>query len=319
MTEKNKWDPNTAIMVLQETFKDEIQLDRPLADLNTLGTGGRAKIYMEVTSGEELSRLLRVVNRLKVPFFMIGGGSNLLISDSGYDGLIIRNAIAGLEKRDEEIIAGAGENLQSLVDFATGSNLTGLEFASGIWGTVGGAIYGNAGAYGGDIGGVLVSAEIADRYGNIRAEKRDYFDFAYRSSRLKTTGEFVIRATFALKMGERETIQHRIDEIMAARKSRLPLNMRTAGCVFKNIPDNNEKFGKLAAGKLLEEIGAKNMRIGDARVSVEHANIIVNSGSASSNDIWKLVRLLKMKVKDNFGIELQEEIVRLGEFEEDCL
>jgi UDP-N-acetylmuramate dehydrogenase len=319
MSEKTGWNPDYSAVTLQKEFGDRLKTDQPLADLNTFGTGGHARFFMEVRSAEELSALIKAASRLSVPYFMLGGGSNVLVSDSGYDGLIIRNSIMGLEISGDSITSGAGEKLQALVDFATDGSLSGLEFASGIWGTVGGAVYGNAGAYGSDIGSALSWAELVDKQGNVRVEKADYFEFDYRSSKLKQTGEFITRVNFALKAGKRETIQQRIDEIMSLRIKRLPIGERSAGCFFKNIPDNTRKFGKLSSGKLLEEIGAKNMRYGGARVFKNHANIIINSGTAKSADIRRLANLLKARVKEKFGINLQEEVIFLGEFKEDIL
>ncbi len=313
----NSWDFEETYALLKEHFGNRIVVDRPLADLNTFGTGGNARLFIEVSSGEELSRLMTVASGLKMPIFMLGGGSNVLVSDSGFDGLIIKNSIHGLEKSDNQIICGAGEELQRLVDYATQNGLSGLEFASGIWGTVGGAIYGNAGAYGGEIGNTLISAEVVDREGHIREEKAEYFEFAYRWSKLKKTAEFVTRAKFALKECNTEEIKGRVDEIMTMRREKLPIGLHSAGCFFKNIPDKSQKFGKLSAGKLLEEVGVKEMRCGGARVFENHANILINNGSAHSDDIKKLADLMKSMVRQKFGIELQEEVILLGNFEEE--
>jgi UDP-N-acetylmuramate dehydrogenase len=309
-------DLDGALGILKERFGSRITVDRQLSDLTSFGTGGRARIFMEVRTAEELQAAVKIAGERRIPFFMMGGGSNLLISDSGYEGFIIKNSIKGMEVHGQRIAAGAGENLGALVDFAAENSFSGLEFAAGIWGTVGGAIFGNAGAYGGDMGNILESAELIDRQGNIRLEKKTYFEFDYRFSKLRATGELVSRATFALKRGKKSSIMSRIDEILADRRRKLPLDKRSAGCFFRNIPDPKEKFGKLAAGRLLEEIGAKKMSFGDARVWNKHANIIINDGAAKSEDIRKLAALLKSRVKDKFGIELQEEVIFLGKFEE---
>jgi len=295
-------------------FGSRVVADRPLADLVTFGIGGRAALFTEVSSTEELAEIVTAAGESRIPFFMLGGGSNLLVSENGYNGLIIRNIITGMTAHETYIEVGAGEELRNLVNFATENQLTGLEFATGIYGTVGGAIFGNAGAYGSETGAVLESAELVDRKGRIRTEQTTYFEFGYRSSILKRTGEFVTRAKFALKMGKKELIRQRVDEIFALRARKLPQDALTAGCFFKNIPDSREEYGKLSAGKLLDEIGAKSLRCGDARVFEHHANIIVNDGTASAADVRRLAEQLKLKVKEKFGIELQEEITYLGEF-----
>lgn len=312
--EKTVWNFEDSCRILKEKFGDRIEINRPLAELNTFGTGGSARLYMEVKSADELSELTGLSANLSIPLFLLGGGSNLLISDSGFNGLVIRNRIIGLSRNGNNISAGTGEKLENLIEFATENELTGLEFASGIWGSVGGAIFGNAGAYGGEIGQVLVSAQLVDRQGNMRELDSSQLDFSYRSSGLKVSGEFATGAIFALKKGKKDDIQCKIDEILAIRKKKLPYGKKTAGCIFKNIPDKNEKYGKLSVGKLLEDANAKSLRVGDVRVYENHANILVNDGSAKSEDIKRLADLMKAKVKEKFGIDLKEEIILLGEF-----
>lgn len=311
------WDQ--AARALKKGFGGQIETDKPLSSLNTFGTGGPSRFFAEVKTAEELASLIRAANESCIPYFMLGGGSNILISDRGYEGLIIRNSIMGISVEGESIISGAGEKLVDLIDFATQGALSGLEFATGIWGTVGGAIYGNAGAYGADISSIFVSAQLVDRYGNIREEEMPYFDFGYRYSILKKTSEFVAKAKFALRKGKKESIQAKVDEISALRNEKLPQYEKSAGCFFKNIVDNQAEHGKLPAGKLLEEIGAKDLHFGGASIFEKHANIIINTGTATSEDIRKLASILKSKVKEKFGIELKEEITYLGPFEEECL
>lgn len=310
-------DLEKAVMELQAKFEKLLKENHPLSGFNTFGTGGRARLFGEVTSPMELGELVREAAKLDIPFFMLGGGSNVLISDNGFEGLIIKNSIRGLEVEDNTLTCGAGEDLQSLIDFATENGLSGLEFAAGIWGTVGGAIYGNAGAYGSEICNVLDWAEVVDRQGNMRIEKAGYFDFVYRGSKLKETHEFITRANFALSPGKKDAIKSRVNEILAIRKEKLPLTKPSAGCFFKNIPDTTREYGKLSAGRLLEQIGAKAMHFGHASVFDRHANILINDGSATSSEIRRLSQMLKKKVKEKFGIELKEEVILIGEFEED--
>ena len=204
---------NKAIESFRTVFGDKLEFEKPMAEMTTFRVGGKALLFLMINTIEELVDAIRIANANYVPYFIIGGGSNILVSDNGFEGLIIKNAISGLEQDGQNINAGGGEDLQNLVDFATENSLSGLEFAAGIYGTVGGAIYGNAGAYGKDISTVLKSVELVDKQGNIRIEETDYLQFAYRWSRLKETGEIVARATFALKLGKREQIKQKIDEI----------------------------------------------------------------------------------------------------------
>lgn len=308
------WDFDKSRKALASVFKTRLEVDRSLKELTTLRTGGPAKLFLEVNSSPELAEAVRLVNELAIPLFMLGGGSNLLVSDNGFNGLVIKNSIKGMRCQKSLIICGAGESLEDLIDFSAERELTGLEFASGIWGTVGGAVYGNAGAYGGEISSVLSEVEVIDKKGVTGKKRRSEIRFDYRWSEFKTTGEYIASAKFALKKGKKSEICGRIEEILSIRKSKLPYDKHTAGCVFKNIPDPGEAYGKLSAGKLLEEAEAKNLSCGDARVSEKHANIIFNEGGASSSEIKRLADMMKRKVKGKFDIDLTEEIVLLGEF-----
>ena len=201
-----------------------------------------------------------------------------------------------------------------LVNFVSEHSLSGLEFAAGIWGSVGGAIFGNAGAFGGEVGQVLDEAVLIDCQGNVRTENATYFQFGYRHTRLKETREIVASATFRLTPGKKPQIEKRVDDILARRAESHP-DRRTAGCFFRNIPDSTQEHGKLPAGRLLEEVGAKELCVGGAKVYDKHANIIVNTGRATSKDIRQLADMLKKRVLDRFGIELQEEVQQLGFFQ----
>ncbi|MCP4703231.1 MAG: UDP-N-acetylmuramate dehydrogenase [candidate division Zixibacteria bacterium] len=304
---------------LKAKFGDKLISNHPLNRLNTFGTGGPARLFFEANSIDEMVSMLVSSREIDIPTFLLGGGSNILVSDDGFDGLVIKNSIKGIELEGNKINCGAGEDLQSLVDFATENSLTGLEFATGIYGTVGGAIYGNAGAYGTETGGVLQSAQLVDRQGDIRIEENAYFKFGYRDSILKKTRETVVTAKFALELGNEDIIRSKCEKIKAERDNKLPHNANTAGCFFKNIPDEDAKYGKISAGKLLDEVGAKNMNFKGAGVFAKHANILLNDGSASSNDIKRLSAKLKAMVKDKFDIELTEEITLLGNFMEETI
>ena len=292
-----------------------IERDRPLAPISTFQTGGAAAYFMEITSEDQLCQALKVAHSSRIPFFILGGGSNLLISDKGFDGLVLRVKITGLELIDKTSIrCGAGEELMALVRFAAEHSLSGLEFASGIFGWVGGAIFGNAGAYGGEIKDVLSEITLVETDGTLKKVPPSYCQFAYRESLLKKTKEIVTRAVFTLTPGDKKHILDRVDEILKIRAGKHPVTGRTAGSFFKNIPDPTQPYGKLPAGKLLEEIGAKGMRVGGAAVYEKHANMIINTGTATSKDIRQLADILKEKVRKRFAIELEEEVIQVGDF-----
>jgi len=296
-------------------FGSKLEFNKELAEFTSFKTGGSAKYFVTALSVEDISKAMKVAAKLSLPYFFLGGGSNILVSDDGYDGLIIKIDIRGLKLLNNgEIECGAGEKLQALVDFSVENFLTGLEFASGIWGNVGGAIYGNAGAFGGEIGSLVTELTLVDSEGRIKTVGPEYCRFGYRDSYMKTSGEAIVKARFQLKQGDANQIRQKIDEINAARRDRLPTSGYSAGCFFKNIPDPKRQYGKIPAGRLLEEVGAKQLAVGDARVFEGHANFIINAGRATSKDIRALADMLKKKVFDKFGIMLEEEVIQLGKF-----
>jgi UDP-N-acetylmuramate dehydrogenase len=296
-------------------FGPKLEFNKRLAPFTSFKTGGSARYFISTQTVDDVAQAVKAAKKLNLPYFFLGGGSNLLVSDQGYDGLIIRIDVRGLKLIGKvEIECGAGEELAALVDFAAENSLSNLEFASGIWGTVGGAVYGNAGAFGGDIGSVVTEVTLIDNEGEVKTVGPEYCRFGYRDSYLKTSGEAIVKARFKLKKGDAGQIRQRIDEILALRRDKHPVDGRSAGCFFKNIPDPSQPHGKVPAGRLLEEVGAKRMAVGGARVFEKHANIIVNTGSAMSDDIRKLADLLKKKVYEKFGVKLQEEITQLGKF-----
>jgi len=296
-------------------FGSKLEFDKGLAPFTSFKTGGSARYFISAQTIDDVAQAVRAAKKLNLPHFFLGGGSNLLVSDQGYDGLIVSIDVLGLELIGEvEIECGAGEELAALVDFATENSLSGIEFASGIWGTVGGAVYGNAGAFGGDIGSVIVEVTLVDSQGEVKTVGPEYCRFGYRDSYLKTSGEAIVKARFKLKKGDTSHIRQKIDKILTLRRDKHPVEGRSAGCFFKNIPDPSRPHGRVPAGRLLEEVGAKRMAVGGARVFEKHANIIVNTGSATSQDIRKLADMLKKKVYEKFGVKLKEEVIQLGKF-----
>lgn len=315
MVEQLSASPNIPRPAMIAAFGPKLEFDKGLAQFASFKTGGPARYFFSAENVDDVVQAVKATKKLSLPYFILGGGSNLLVSDQGYEGLVIKVGVRGLELVSEaDIACGAGEELMALVNFAAENLLTGLEFASGIWGTVGGAIYGNAGAYGAEIGSLLTEIVLVDKEGNVKTVDSDYCRFSYRDSYLKTTGEVVVKAHFRLKKGNLRQIRQKQSEILALRKDKHPVDGLSVGCFFKNIPDPNEKHGRIAAGRLLEQVGAKQLAVGGARVFEKHANIIVNTGTATSQDIRKLADILKKKVYEQFGIRLQEEVIQLGKF-----
>ena len=315
MVEQLSVKPNPTNDQMLAAFGDGLEFDKELGRFTSFKTGGSAKYFLKVHSAQETANAVLKARELNLPFYLIGGGSNLLISDSGIDGLVVKADVRGLEIINQtNILCGAGEDLMELINFAADNGLTGLEFASGIWGSVGGAIFGNAGAYGGEIKDVTRQITLVDSTGKIKKVDTDYCKFTYRGSALKATKEIVIDTFFELKKGDKKKIREKIDEILAIRASKHPVEGKSAGSFFKNIPDPTQPFGKLPAGKLLEEVGCKELSVGGAKVYEKHANIIVNTGNANSGDIRKLADIMKQRVLDKFDILLEEEVIQLGKF-----
>ena len=298
-----------------EAFGAELKFDSELGRFTTFKTGGLAKYFLKAKSAKAISDSILTAHKHQIPLFLVGGGSNLLISDLGFGGLIIKIDVKGLNLVDgNQIFCGAGEDLMDLVNFSAESSLTGLEFASGIFGSVGGAIYGNAGAYGGEISDIIKEITLVNQDGSIKKVDAKYCRFGYRDSLLKRTKEVVIDTLLELSPGEKTEIKSRIEEILAIREKKHPIEGNSAGSFFKNIPDPNEKYGKLPAGRLLEEVGCKGLKVGGAQVYEKHANIIVNTGNATSSDIRKLADIMKERVSEKFGILLEEEVIQIGQF-----
>ncbi len=298
--------------VYQELFQalgHRLKLNIPLAPYTTFGIGGKADFFYPVTKPEELVFGIRTAQKYKLHFFLLGGGSNVLVSDSGFRGLVIRNQCCDIRVNKECITCQSGAVLNDVVNLACKHGLSGLEFATGIPGTIGGAIRGNAGAWGKSAGDVLTQAVILTKRGDIKEVVKDFFQFAYRDSELKRTGDVLLSATFKLKEYDRKRIEKKIRENLKKRKENLPWQSKSAGCFFKNvISDDN----KIAAGFLLDQIGAKGMQQGEAKVSEKHANILINGGSASASDVRRLAQRLKGKVKKKFNITLEEEVVYIN-------
>jgi UDP-N-acetylmuramate dehydrogenase len=255
---------------------------------------------------------LRFVHERSLPFYVIGSGTNMLFADSGFRGLILKNEVRGISRTrgGGRVVATAGTPLADLVSFALEEGLEGIEFATGIPGTIGGAVFGNAGAWGLSVGQLLEEALIFDEQGNeIRAGK-DFFEFGYRDSSLKRRHLTLLETVFELRKGDRGRIKALMDENLSKRRSPCPSpKMAYAGSFFKNpvLPDGT----RMAAGRLLEQVGAKELKKGGARVYPGHANFILNCGDATAEDVRALARTMKARVKRKFGIELEEEVIFL--------
>lgn len=275
--------------------------------------GGKAKYFITVREIKKLIEAIKLAKELKIRFLVIGGGSNILFDSRGFDGLIMRNKCERVKiKKGGVVEIFSGTTLKKLIRKCYEHSLEGLEPLYGIPGTVGGAIYGNAGAYGVSISDFLKEVEILDNNGNINVLKKEDIHFGYRDSQFKKGNFVIIRAFFNLKKGKRKVILKRIKEIWKKRREKIP-PYPCAGSYFKNIIlDNGEK---ISAGELIEKAELKGLKMGRAGVWKGHANFIVNLGGASSSDVLSLAKKIKTDVKEKFGIELEEEVIFVPEKE----
>lgn len=284
----------------------EYKLNEPMSCHTSFKIGGAADIFISVRSANELSAVFKKCGELNIPHFIIGKGSNLLVSDLGLEGAVISlSGLNGISVSGEEITCGAGAALSDVCRAALRSSLTGLEFAYGIPGSIGGAVYMNAGAYGGEISGAVLSAECMTADGStVKVEAKD-MNFGYRKSVFKENGTTVISAVLRLQKGEKKEIEEKMEDYISRRKSKQPLEYPSAGSFFKR-PEG------YFAGALIEKNGLKGATEGGAQVSCKHAGFIINRGGATAADVMKLSRKVSDTVLAKDGVSLEREVIFIG-------
>jgi UDP-N-acetylmuramate dehydrogenase len=283
-----------------------------MAPFTSFRIGGAADFFFEASSSEDLVKAVLAARSAGVRFDIIGDGTNLLFDDDGYRGLIIRNRVASpaQETAPGRVTAPAGLALGKVVQFSLDKGLAGMEFLAGIPGTLGGAVRGNAGAFGRSVGDVLEAALLLGRDGVERRVGRAELGFSYRHSSLKVKGDIVLGADFALAAGDPAESREEVRDFLSQRKKKHPpWGTACAGSYFKNpcLPDGSRQ----AAGYLLDQAGARGQRVGDAAVYEGHCNFIINLGRASARDVLELAARLKDRVREKFGVTLEEEVIHL--------
>lgn len=279
----------------------------PLKDFNTFRIGGKAKYFFVVKKMEDLMKVIKAAQDFNLPFFIIGNGSNLLVSDKGFKGLLIKLQITSYKLKGRKIYAESGVSLGRLVGIASKNNLAGLEWAVGIPGTLGGSIYGNAGAFGQSMAATIKEVEVYNtKNKKIKKFKNKECKFGYRDSIFKKNKNLIIlSAEIELRKGYKKAIRDIMKEYLDYRKKNQPLNFPSIGSIFKNPKG-------FFAGELIEKSGLKGKKIGNVKISEKHTNFIINLGNGRASDIKKLITLIKKRVKKFFGITLEEEIQYLG-------
>jgi UDP-N-acetylmuramate dehydrogenase len=302
-----------------ESVNCKKKFDEPMRNYTSFRIGGDADLLIFPEGIDDLKDIFYICRNKKIKLFVLGFGTNLLIKDGGIRGVVINLRKGFRDIRDIEfkseiqnpkseirVVAAAGAGLQTLVSFALKNELSGMEFAVGIPGSVGGAVFMNAGARDGEIKDVVKSVKILTDDGEVKVLRREDIGFSYRHSDFPG-GSAVLEADIVLKKGNRKDIKKKMELLIADRKSKQPLSSYSAGSIFKNPP------GEVSAGRLIESAGLKGFSIGAAVVSEKHANFIINKGNASAADVLKLIEIIKERVFANTGISLEEEIKILGE------
>lgn len=282
-----------------------------LRDYSHFRIGGEADYLFKATNMEDFLKAIRFTRVHSLPSYVIGGGYNVLFDDKGFRGLIICNRVQGVRRKgDKEVEVDSGTKLEDFIRFCVEEELGGLEFLAGIPGTVGGAVYGNAGAFDQEIGDFLREAHLFLQSGEDLRVGSDFFAFSYRQSILKEKHDILLKATFECQPKKRIEIKSLIQENLKKRERKHPQeNVACAGSYFKNpVLKTGEK---VPAAFLLDQVGAKQLKVGDAAVFPGHANFIINQGKANSQEVLELASLLKQKVNDKFAVMLEEEVIFL--------
>jgi UDP-N-acetylmuramate dehydrogenase len=293
---------------LRQRFGARLALSRPLADLTSFRIGGPADLYLTVDTEAELGDAIAAASRVGTPVFCLGAGTNLLVSDRGVRGLVVRlgDGFRKLAIEGTHVVSGAAVEFSALVEAAVAHGLGGLEFGEGIPGTVGGGLVMNAGAFGGEIAKVVTVVHGVSREGLARDLTRDEINFAYRRTNLPA-GFVITRVEFELAHGDCEALRRRVSDLHARRSARQPRGIPNAGSIFKNPPG-------AFAGRLLEGAGLKGTRMGGAAFSEQHANFIVNLGGARAEEVRALIELARNRVKEQSGVWLEPEVRLVGDW-----
>ena len=287
--------------------KNDIKINEPMSEHIYFKVGGPVDYLLNPKKKEQVVEIINVCRNENIPYYIIGNGSNLLVKDGGIRGVVIKLCeLDNIEVKENTIISECGALLSKVSEVALDNSLTGFEFACGIPGSIGGAVYMNAGAYDGEISHVIKWAEIIDGEGKLVRMSKDELKLGYRTSYIMENGFVVIRACFELKFGDKELIKNRVDELTRRREERQPLEYPSAGSTFKRPPG-------YFAGKLIQDAGLKGFSLGGAAVSEKHSGFVINKGDATAKDILDLIAHIQATIKEKFGVELNTEVRIIGE------
>ena len=297
-----------AQVLLKQIPVSSIKIDEPMKNHTSFKIGGPADIYVAPQTVKQLVFTIQTCKQHQIPYFILGNGSNLLVKDGGYRGVMIHlfKNMNTIRVEKEEVYAQAGALLVKVANTCLDASLTGFEFAHGIPGTIGGAVYMNAGAYGGEMKHVLLSADAIDSQGQLVTLSNEQLELGYRTSKIQTEDMIIIGARLGLKKGDPALIKEKMNDLAYRRRTKQPLTLPSAGSTFKR-PEGS------FAGKLIMDAQLSGCRIGDAAVSEKHCGFVVNMGKATSKEVIELIHYIKHTVKDQFGKDLHPELKVIGE------
>ena len=286
-----------------------VYTDEMMSKHTTFRVGGPADYFVVPRTVDEVRSVVRLCRESEVPYYVLGNGSNLLVSDRGYRGVILQiyKEMSAIYIEDTQIRVQAGALLSKVGSQALAASLTGFEFASGIPGTMGGAVVMNAGAYGGELKDILKSVTVLTPEGEVLTLQKDELELGYRTSILAKKSYIALEAVISLEKGEQSAIKARMDELRERRTTKQPLEYPSAGSTFKR-PEG------YFAGKLIQDAGLRGFTVGGAQVSEKHCGFVINKGDATASDVWELMRQVTEIVKEKFGVTLEPEVKRLGDF-----
>lgn len=288
---------------------ENIHIQEPMAAHTTFRVGGPADCLVELENTEQLQRVQKYLRLVEIPYVVMGNGSNMLVSDEGYPGVVLQigNSMNRIQVKENCITAQAGALLSQVARVAMEHGLTGMEFASGIPGTVGGGVVMNAGAYGGEMSQVVTQVTVVNSDCEVLELENETMEFGYRTSTIRNQPFIVTEVMFELTLGDREAIKAKMEDLAARRREKQPLEYPSAGSTFKR-PEGH------FAGELIMKAGLRGFQIGGARVSDKHCGFVINVGGATAADVMDLIHEIKTRVKDRFQVDLEPEVVFLGKF-----
>ncbi len=288
---------------------ENIHIQEVMAAHTTFRVGGPADCLVELEDVQQLQNIQHYLHLVGIPYVILGNGSNVLVSDEGYRGVVLQvaNRMNRITVEENRIVAQAGALMSQVAKAALENGLTGMEFASGIPGTVGGGVVMNAGAYGGEMSQIVTSVTVVNGEGEIMELENESMEFGYRYSTIRNQPFTVTEVSFELKPGEKDAIKATMDDLSARRREKQPLEYPSAGSTFKR-PEGH------FAGELIMNAGLRGFQIGGAKVSDKHCGFVINAGNATAADIMALIREVQMCVKEKFHVDLEPEVVFLGKF-----